>query len=291
MSDDEPNQQRSGDPEEADQEPASETDQPAEQTEEQPAENGQPAEQSEEQPAEETGQQEEQAEEQPSAESDQLAEQSDAATEGGGVGGPADDAVAAGKGSTRPLQVTAEFTQEGDQVFGGEIRISGSEYDEKGVSRQIPNGEGVWQQTGVKGNKTTTPVLRVSTAKVAIWGEVRISTISSVGPAPGDEYIAQLISSERLVFAVPSGSTLYTLQIKFDVEVKPLPLNIPIDAPDAKTAKEKFDHSFLKGRTVVGELKIEELIPKQRFRFIGKYFTGKIFLAKANVQPVGSIDL
>jgi hypothetical protein len=125
----------------SDEQPAEQGDQPEQQAEEQPAEGDQPAEQTEETPRD-SDQPTDQVEEQP-AESDQSAEQSGDATGGGGGGGgsgggsggggPADDAVAAdsGSGPKHRLQVIAKFTQEGGQMFPGDVKLNVYEYDDQ----------------------------------------------------------------------------------------------------------------------------------------------------------------
>ena len=232
------------------------TDESEQQTGEQPAENDQTA-------ASETA-------------DDTLAFADDAASAAGGDGGsggasggefgggePADDAVAAdsGSGSKRNLKVVAEFTQEGDQKFVGDIMIKVFESDSGQQGRFLfPTGGQFWQSTTSKGNIITTPLLRgVASSEVIVWAQTRAS----------DGTNSQNMDW-GFAIPMPSGDTL---QIAFDVDVGEVEKTV--NAPDANAAKAIVSQSPpLKGH-VVFDLDAQS-VGNQQFRVTGKFYTGEI---------------
>lgn len=185
-------------------------------------------------------------------------------SEGGfGGGGPADDAVAAdsGSGSKRNLKVVAEFTQEGDQKFVGDIMIKVFESDSGQQGRFLfPTGGQFWQSTTSKGNTITTPLIRgVASSEVIVWAQTRVS----------DGTNSQNMDW-GFAIPMPSGDTL---QVAFDVEVAEVEKTV--NAPDANEAKATVSQSSpLKGH-VVFDLDAQS-IGNQQFRVTGKFYTGEI---------------
>jgi hypothetical protein len=132
-------------------------------------------------------------------------------SEGGfGDGGAADDAVAAdsGTGSKRNLKVVAEFTQEGDQKFVGDIMIQGLRI-RLAVNRGrflFPTGGQFGKALRQKGTLSFTPLIRgVASSEVIVWAQTRASDGTS---------------SQNMdwgfAIPMPSGDTL---QVAFDVDV------------------------------------------------------------------------
>jgi hypothetical protein len=184
---------------------------------------------------------------------------------GGGFGGgePADDAVAAdsGSGSKRNLKVVAEFTQEGDQKFIGDIMIKVFESASGQQGRFLfPTGGQFWQSTASKGNTITTPLIRgVASSEVIVWAQTRAS----------DGTNSQNMDW-GFAIPIPSGDTL---QIAFDVDVGEVEKTV--NAPDPNEAKAIVSQSSpLKGH-VVFDLDAQS-IGNQQFRVTGKFYTGEI---------------
>jgi hypothetical protein len=255
-------------------------------SEQQPTDSDQPGAQSNEQPAEQNDQSTEQSEEQSPVENDQtvasetaddtLAFADDAASaaggnggdgggsEGGfGGGGAADDAVAAdsGSGSKRNLKVVAEFTQEGDQKFIGDIMIKVFESDSGQQGRFLfPTGGQSWQGTTSKGNIITTPLIRgVASSEVIVWAQTRVS----------DGTNSQNMDW-GFAIPMPSGDTL---QVAFDVDVGEVEKTV--NAPDSNAAKATVSQSPpLKGH-VAFDLDAQS-VGNQQFRVTGKFYTGEI---------------
>jgi hypothetical protein len=232
------------------------TDVSEQQLEEQPSESDQPV-------ASETG-------------DDTLAFADDAASAAGGNGGDgggseggfegggaADDAVAAdsGSGSKRNLKVVAEFTQEGDQKFVGDIMIKVFESDNGQQGRFLfPTGGQFWQSTTSKGNTITTPLLRgVGSSEVIVWAQTRASDGTN---------------SQNMDwgFAIPTPSG-DTLQVAFDVDVGEVEKTV--NAPDANEAKAIVSQSSPLKDHVVFDLDAQS-IGNQQFRVTGKFYTGEI---------------
>jgi hypothetical protein len=184
---------------------------------------------------------------------------------GGGFGGgePADDAVAAdsGSGSKRDLKVVAEFTQEGDQKFVGDIIIKVFESDSGQQGRFLfPTDGQFWQSTTSKGNTITTPLIRgVATSEVIVWAQTRAS----------DGTNSQNMDW-GFAIPMPSGDTL---QVAFDVDVAQVEKTV--NAPDANAAKAVVSQSSpLKGH-VVFDLDAQSN-GNQQFRVTGRFYTGEI---------------
>ena len=182
---------------------------------------------------------------------------------GFGGGGPADDAVAAdsGSGSKRNLKVVAEFTQEGDQKFIGDIMIKVFEYDSGQQGRFLfPTGGQFWQSTTSKGNTITTPLIRgVASSEVIVWAQTRAS----------DGTNSQNMDW-GFAIPMPSGDTL---QVAFDVDVGEVEKTV--NAPDANEAKAIVSQSApLKGH-IVFDLDAQS-VGNQQFRVTGKFYTGEI---------------
>ena len=295
MSDEESKDESTNDSEQQAEEKPTDSQQPSEQSEEQPAESDQPAEQSDEQPtetdqpsdqAEETAAAADQAtepsEEQP-AESDQAAEQSGDATGGGGGGGgsgggyggggPADDAFAvdSGSASKHTLQVIAKFTQDGGQIFPGDIKLNVYEYDDqKGKQgRKLFGGDvydwQIFDITSKNQNTIYTPMRTdVSGSKVAIYAGARVQR--DLGG------YQSMYAME--VFAIPSQDTL---RVKADVELENVSENV--DAPNADKAKGMVTQlPKFEGKLVVQLF--AKLIGRQYFRVSGKVYAGHISLRR-----------
>jgi hypothetical protein len=184
-------------------------------------------------------------------------------SEGGFGGEPADDAVAAdsGSGSKRNLKVVAEFTQEGDQKFVGDIMIKVFESDSGQQGRFLfPTGGQFWQSTTSKGNTITTPLIRgVASSEVIVWAQTRVS----------DGTNSQNMDW-GFAIPMPSGDTL---QVAFDVDVGEVEKTV--SAPDANEAKAIASQSSpLKGH-VAFDLDAQS-VGNQQFRITGKFYTGEI---------------
>ena len=271
MNDNEPDDEPITDSQPESEHEAADSDQPSAQSDEQPTEQGdQFAAQLAEQPAEndravasETG-------------DDMLAFADDATSAVGGDGGagegseggfgasePADDAVAAdsGNGSKRNLKVVAEFTQEGDQKFIGDIMIKVFESDSGQQGRFLfPTGGQFWQGTTSKGNTITTPLIRgVASSEVIVWAQTRASDGTS---------------SQNMdwgfAIPMPSGDTL---QVAFDVDVGEVEKTV--NASDANEAKAIVSQSAPLKRHVVFDLNAQS-IGNQQFPVTGKFYTGEI---------------
>jgi len=188
---------------------------------------------------------------------------SDGTGGGFGGGGPADDAVAAdsGSGSKRDLKVVAQFTQEGDQKFVGDIMIKVFESDSGQQGRFLfPTGGQFWQGTTSKGNIITTPLLRgVASSEVIVWAQTRVSDGTN---------------SQNMDwgFAIPMPSA-DTLQIAFDVDVGEVEKTV--NAPDANAAKATVSQAAPMKGHVVFDLDAQS-VGNQQFRVTGKFYTGEI---------------
>ena len=188
---------------------------------------------------------------------------SDGTGGGFGGGGPADDAVAAdsGSGSKRDLKVVAQFTQEGDQKFVGDIMIKVFESDSGQQGRFLfPTGGQFWQSTTSKGNTITTPLIRgVATSEVIVWAQTRASDGTN---------------SQNMDwgFAIPMQSG-DTLQVAFDVDVAEVEKTV--NAPDANAAKATVSQAAPMKGHVVFDLDAQSA-GNQQFRVTGKFYTGEI---------------
>lgn len=245
----------------SDEQPTEQTDQTTEQSEEQSADT----EQADEQPSE-GGQTPEQATDQTqdqATDTEQTTEQAGDSDQSS-TSTDSEDAVALGGGSgdtartsARKVKVIAEFTEAGDK-FIGEIKVLLFEFDKKGVSSQVWD-QGDWQDTVVKSNVITTPVIAFTTSQLAVTANARI--LMGLG-----NY--QVIANE-FVFPMPSGDTL---RAKFDVGIGLV--DETVTAPDADLAKSKvFQMPKFKGKFVSLDA---QALGNQKFHVTGKYATGSI---------------
>jgi hypothetical protein len=269
----EPNEQaaegtdQAAESEQSDEQVTDETDQTEQQPEEQPED--QPASESD-QPAETSSDESDQFAEQPDQVADLAGEQAD--TGGAGTGTATDDfadntvATAGGKGggttkiSGRNLKVIAEFTQEGDQKFIGDIMIKVFESDNGQQGRFLfPTGGQFWQSTTSKDKVIATPMLRVTTPEVTVWAQTRATDGTNV-------------QNMDWGFAIPMPSG-DTLQVAFDVEVAEVEKKV--NAPDEGAAKTAVTQSPPVKGHVVFNLDAQS-VGNQQFRVTGKFYTGDI---------------
>ena len=157
--------------------------------------------------------------------------------------------------------MVAEFTQEGDQKFIGDIMIKVFESDSGQQGRFLfPTGGQFWQSTTSKGNTVTTPLIRgVASSEVIVWAQTRAS----------DGTNSQNMDW-GFAIPMPSGDTL---QVAFDVDVGEVEKTV--NAPDANEAKAIVSQSApLKGH-VAFDLDAQS-VGNQQFRVTGKFYTGEI---------------